>query len=80
VSVKRPGRKEAEKHLERAQRAFGAILKVVVGWLGWALIPRTAQTRRAFTRYYRWWGRGWLPATLALLPGVVLWVLMKLFP
>ncbi len=43
---------------------FGGILKGVVVLMIWR------DTYRMATRYYRWWGRGWLPVVVALLPVV----------
>lgn len=33
--------------------------------------------RRSSLRFYWWWARGWLPAAIALLPGVLFWVVSR---
>ena len=36
-----------------------------------------ASDRLETMRFYWWWARGWLPAVLALMPGVVYWVVAR---
>ncbi len=43
---------------------LGGIVKIVIP----ALMLRNLDTHRMAIRYYRWWGRGWLPPLLAFLP------------
>jgi uncharacterized integral membrane protein len=44
---------------------FGGILKLLV------TVLMFRSTYRMAVRYYRWWGRGWLPVVIAVLPGVL---------
>jgi hypothetical protein len=47
----------------------GAVIKVFLPFMWWASVSRGTD-KRNLIRYYRWWGRGWLPVLLALLPAV----------
>jgi len=55
----------------------GMVLKIGFWWTyRWM---ESAATMRAFMRFYRWWGRGWQPVLLALLPGALgaCWLAMR---
>jgi thioredoxin-like negative regulator of GroEL len=66
--------------------AMGLLLKVVVPFI-WLLLPLVAgapwtwkaglslgPTWRGVVSYYRWWGRGFLPMAVALLPAAAYWL------
>lgn len=61
----------------------GFVLKVIItgALLGaWVRCGRNPETRGQIRRYYRFWAKGLLPATLALLPGLVPWAVVRLLP
>ena len=50
----------------------GAIMKWFLPAM-WLAKSVRGRDRRNLARYYRWWGRGWLPVALALLPAAAAW-------
>ena len=51
----------------------GAVMKAYFPGLLWTRSSKEVD-RRYVVRYYRWWGRGWLPVVLALLPAGAYWL------